>query len=739
MPGEVAAQIFQDRTADFYPAGLGNDAGNWNYVKIAWGDYNNDGWVDLLAGGNVLRNNGGNSFSNTGYSPGENGVWGDFNNDGHLDLFGYHRKWLLESNGSGGFVDATSKIPTFALTNNHTHISHGAAWADLNNDGDLDLYIGGYEIFTDGTTFPDVVLTYNSATQQFNNTWQEQVYRARGVTAADFDRDGDQDVYVSNYRLQPNRLWRNNGSGVMTDVAPAYGASGAAHSIGSAWGDFDNDGYLDLFVGNFSHPGQEPSHFLRNMGPSGSYHFQNMKDLSGGDWQESYASPALGDYDNDGDLDLYFTSVYAGNNPRLYRNDGNWNFTNVSESVGLGGLGQTYQAAWADVDNDGDLDLVTAGKLLINNSQSNGNRWLKINLEGNGETSNRSAIGAQVRVYADGEIITRQVEGGTGEGNQNDLTMHFGLGNHTGLVDVEILWPDGTQETISGAPTNRFLEINQEEAITLAVVDNGSPESGLHSYTLTATGTGITTLSKFTIDGEVHQVFHSGSPSEWRGDGSALALDTTDSHVIFGNLRLPDSGGVAWDYENFPAGPPSKVTEETITGGGDSGMGTLNNYDDSVVPIWDTYLKFGAPSTEDETVELMQLVVADGDGFSVDLTLLASSYYDPVSGEVLVIKHDYLNFTLDPLIAGDANGDGSVDGTDASILAQHWLQQTGATWADGDFNRDGAVNDLDATLLAANWQLTAAQASVPEPATLSLLLTGLIGSLIMGVTQHRTK
>ncbi len=254
----------------------------------------------------------------------------------------------------------------------------------------------------------------------------------------------------------------------------------------------------------------------------------------------------------------------------------------------------------------------------------------------------------------------------------------------------------------------------------------------MHSYTLVATGTGITTLSKFTIDGEVHQEFNSGTASEWRGDGSASASDTTDSHVIFGDRRLPDLGGGSWDYDNYPAGPPDQVTEETITGDGDSGMGTLNNYDDSVVPIWDTYLKYGVPSTEDETVELMQLVVADGDGFSIDLTLLAFLNYDPETGQVRVITHDGLNFTLDALIAGDANGDGSVDSTDASILAQHWLQQSGATWADGDFNRDGTVNDIDATLLAANWQQTAsAQASVPEPGMLSLLAFASLGLLAL--------
>ena len=242
----------------------------------------------------------------------------------------------------------------------------------------------------------------------------------------------------------------------MTDVAPSLGVSGGAHTIGSAWGDMDNDGFLDLFVGNFSHSGQETAQFLRNPGAGGGA-FQLMDTLDGGDWQESYASPAMGDYDNDGDLDLFFTAVYGGDNSRLYRNDGNWNFTNVTAAMGLDGLG-TYQAGWADVDNDGDLDLVTAGRLFINDSQSNGNHWLKVHLEGDGETINSSAIGAQVRVYANGEILTRQVEVGTGAGNQNDLTLHFGLGSHSGPVNVEILWPEGTIETIDNVQIDQLFQ-----------------------------------------------------------------------------------------------------------------------------------------------------------------------------------------------------------------------------------------------------------------------------------------
>ena len=215
-----------------------------------------------------------------------------------------------------------------------------------------------------------------------------------------------------------------------------------------------NDGNFDLFAGNFSHPGQPQSRFLENLGSGGAtpYSF-NDRGTGGLAWQESYASPALGDYDNDGDLDLFFTTVYSGDNPVLYRNDGNWNFTDVTATEGLSGLGQTYQAAWADFDSDGDLDLVTDGKMFVNNeSQTNTNHWLKVKMAGNGTTINRAAIGSEVRINVGGQILTRQVEGGTGAGNQNDLTLHFGLGSHAGPVPLEVRWPDGTVETTIADP-----------------------------------------------------------------------------------------------------------------------------------------------------------------------------------------------------------------------------------------------------------------------------------------------
>ncbi len=434
-------------------------------AKAAWGDYDNDGYVDLYAGYTLYRNDNGNGFTAVNDAFSGSGIWGDYDNDGKLDLFTYTTgsevTLRLYRNASTPteaiFEDVTSILPYQGVM-----VSRGASWGDFDGDGFIDLYVGGYE--GSPGDWPDRIF-HNEGGTGFTNAWTATSgHRARGVTSADFDDDGDLDIYVSNYRLQDNLLFRNNGDFSFVNVASSYGVAGAAHTVGSAWGDIDNDGLLDLFVGNFSHPGQEQSHFYRNRGPAGGYTFED-RGTGGVAWQESFSSPTLGDYDNDGDLDLFFTTVYGGNFPVLYSNsNGSFSFSNVTSSAGLGGIQDTYQAAWADIDNDGDLDLVTGGRIYRNNNTDN--TWLKVKLHGDGQTINTAAIGAKVKVTFAGKTLTRQVEAGTGEGNQNDMTLHFGLGGHAGQVQIEVIWKDGPDglRTFHTASANVSVELSMNQA-----------------------------------------------------------------------------------------------------------------------------------------------------------------------------------------------------------------------------------------------------------------------------------
>ncbi len=459
LPGTAGAQTFSDQTTRLAPT-LANS-------PAAWGDYDNDGWVDLLVGHRIWRNNAGTGFSVAhllgapgGYGIlGDYGIWGDYDNDGFLDVFRWSNGAASLHRNLGGTGFEQVAFPILPMLD-----SNAAAWGDFDGDGFADLYVGGYED-SHRHGEPDVILTNRGQGAYFEQTWievnprgAENIKQGRGITVCDFDQDSDLDVFVSNYRDEENQLWRNGGTGIFADAAEELGLNelpigvgidGA--TIGSAWGDMDNDGYFDLFEGNFSHSSyRKPATFYRNTGPAVAFHFEDMSQFAGLAWQESYATPALGDYDNDGDLDLYFTTAptYPADHCVLYRNDGNWRFTDVTDLEGLSGLRETYQAAWADFDRDGDLDLVTKGKIFVN--AGNPNRWMKVKLVG--ENGVGDVIGSQVRItdpYGNWTGLTRQVEAGTGEANQNDMTLHFGLGpGLSGPVSLQVIWPDGTQSVI---------------------------------------------------------------------------------------------------------------------------------------------------------------------------------------------------------------------------------------------------------------------------------------------------
>ncbi|HPQ41047.1 MAG TPA: CRTAC1 family protein, partial [bacterium] len=375
---------------------------------------------------------------------------------------------LYINDGTGRFSLAT----TMPLADSYR--SEGAAWIDFDCDGDVDLYVASYEQPFETTGGQRAVGSPDRAYRNLGGNRFEDVSAmfqppdnaalcGRGVAAADFNNDGRMDIFVSNYRLQRNFLWVNR-SGRFEDTALAQGVAGTdvdgwwGHTIGSAWGDCDNDGDPDLFCANLAHPRyiefSDISQLLINTGPP-DYRFENMTEGSGITFDETHSNPMWADLDNDGDLDLYITSIYENERSYLYLNDGTGRrFTDVTFLSGTR-VFNGWGAAVADMDGDGDLDILTgsgSGVRLFRN-RGNNNRWLQVHVD---------AVGARVSVTQNGRTQIRDIRAGSGTTSQDAMTAHFGLGDDETPVTVQVRFPAGDTVQRDGVAINQRITVTQK-------------------------------------------------------------------------------------------------------------------------------------------------------------------------------------------------------------------------------------------------------------------------------------
>lgn len=476
--GSVITQLQAGRSRTHYNGPVFTDVTdsfglkNRHESRVAWGDYNNDGYDDLLLNGcQLLRNDSGRMFVEVtrevglaGVS-GRGGVWADYDNDGWLDIWmsagsGLDRLW---HNDSGRFHDVTAEAGCPA----DSFPTEGAAWADFDNDGWVDLYCANYENWELHTYYPDR-LWHNRAGTFVDRTesagirppWGKDL-AGRGVAWADYNNDGFLDCYVSNYRLCENFLWHNCEGKTFTNLAGQLGISGDevngwyGHTIGSEWADFDNDGDLDLFTADLAHPRyiefSNRSRLYENLGTGAYPRFADRRAAAGIRYEETHSDPAWADVDNDGDLDLYITSVYEGRRSFLYLNEGRLRRhapVSFREVTWLSGTRcfNGWGAAFSDFDNDGDMDLVVgsgSGVRLFRNDTRNNYHWLKVKVVGH--SANRAGIGCRVRVRQKRRCQIREVQGGKGTTSQHSLVQHFGLGTDTKGLTVDVRFsPDRT-------------------------------------------------------------------------------------------------------------------------------------------------------------------------------------------------------------------------------------------------------------------------------------------------------
>jgi enediyne biosynthesis protein E4 len=495
---------------------------------VALFDYDNDGLLDIYLVNSLTmellkspskpqselyRNNGNGRFTNvTGKAGiGETG-WGmgvcvgDYNNDGWDDLYVtcLGPDHLFKNNGDGTFTDVTK-----AAGVGDPRFSTGAAFLDYDNDGHLDLFVSNYVDF-DLNNLPskdrpcqyrgiDVqcgprglrgagdVLYHNNGDGTFTDVSDKagvsdpDGYYGLGVVCSDFDGDGWVDIFVAN-DATPNFLYRNKGDGTFKDIGFISGAAVSANGseqacMGVTVGDYDRDGKFDIFATNFA---QEYNVLYRGQG---SNRFNDVSNASGF-LNQPYVSwgTKFFDYDNDGWLDLFVanghvypqvdaTKLDAGYRQRklLHKNNRNGTFSEVASQHGEALMERRASrgAAFGDLDNDGDLDLVVndidGPPSLLRNDGGNVNNSVLIKTIG--DRSNRNGIGARMKVVSGDLTQIDEVRSGASYISHNDLRLHFGLERRTKIDLIEIRWPSGAVTRVEGAPANRILTVKEGKGI----------------------------------------------------------------------------------------------------------------------------------------------------------------------------------------------------------------------------------------------------------------------------------
>ena len=490
-----------------------------------WIDYDQNGLLDLyLVNGAttkvytpkqplrsaLYRNNGDGTFTDITEKAGvgAEGLFGmgvavgDYDNDGYPDLLvlGYGRCILYHNNGNGTFSDVTAK----AGVQNSGRWASSAAWFDYDNDGKLDLVIANYVDWSPERNFycgdrgpgmrsychPDdfhgqpPTLYHNNGDGTFTDVSKSSGVGLKGgnglgVVTFDYDDDGWQDIFIANDHM-PNYLFHNNRDGTFREVGYTVGVAVSADGqfeagMGTDAADTTGNGRLDLIVG---HLDMQLARVYQNMGDQTFEDATLRSKLSYATYHLSTFGARFMDYDNDGWRDLFLANGHVLDNveryhadtkyaePKLmFRNTGHGIFENVSEK-----LGADFQlprvsrgAAIADFDNDGDLDILinNCGQApqLLRNDGGNSNHWLEIFLIGT--KSNRDAVGSRVKVTAGDLILYDQRKGGMSYQSAQDPRLHFGLGQNASIDAIEVSWPSGLTTKLGKIKSDQIITIKE--------------------------------------------------------------------------------------------------------------------------------------------------------------------------------------------------------------------------------------------------------------------------------------
>ena len=479
-------------------------------------DFDNDGLLEVVTSDfnscepmRFFRRNGGGLFVEGaekaglgGQLGGLNAVQADFDNDGALDILLLRGAWempqrlsLLRNKGDGTFTDVTVASGLGRpITRTQT-----AAWADIDRDGYLDVFVGNEDgpsrLFLNrrNGTFEDIAARAGVDRSAFT----------KAVSAGDYDNDGWPDFSVSNLG-GASFLYRNNRDGTFTERAAAAGVTGSGQSFAAWFFDYDNDGWQDIFGTSYFASVDETMRTYLEL-PHNAPTLKLYRNLGNGTFQDATRQAGLakvfmpmganyGDIDNDGFLDIYLGTgnpSYASIIPSvLLRNRNGTSFVDVTASSGTGELHKGHGVAFADLDRDGDQEIVfevggatpgDAHALRLFENPGHANDWLTVQLRG--VKTNRAAIGARIAVTVEndgrGTRTIHRTVGSGGTFGASPLEQHVGLGRNARIVAVEIAWPtSGTRQRFTNVDKNQYLEITELAADYVRLVRPARPLKG---------------------------------------------------------------------------------------------------------------------------------------------------------------------------------------------------------------------------------------------------------------------
>lgn len=428
----------------------------------------------------------------------------DYDNDGDLDMYvnNYGANILYRNNGDGTFFDVTSQ----AGVANGDKVGAAAMFLDIDKDGDLDLFVANYVVFTYENHRPQSSngvpkyagpmdypsrpndLYRNNGDGTFTNVSVESgiaEYKGSGMggVCADYDNDGDTDIRILN-DVDADFLFENDGTGKFEEVGLLSGLSYNIHgksmgSMGVDCGDYDNDGRLDFFQTSYN---KETTLLYKNLGGA---MFEDVT-LSTGAGEGTFPHVTWGtglvDFDNDGDKDIFIACGHIQDNIELFDNTGTYlvenlllmntgdgKFVNVSEESGDGMKVKLSSrgTAFDDLDGDGDLDVVILNSrretTILRNDSKNSNHWIQIRLRG--VKTNRDGVGARVKVVAGDLTQVDEVHSGRGYQSHYGMRLHFGLGDRKKVDRIEVRWIGGGVDVLEDVTADQRLTITEGNAV----------------------------------------------------------------------------------------------------------------------------------------------------------------------------------------------------------------------------------------------------------------------------------